>query len=174
MSSKAKPLPDLQTLEHLFVVTSRSPSGLLWLNPTCTKYKQGAVAGCLRKNLYWYVCINKKQYLVHRIIYFMHHKINIDQMQIDHIDQDSSNNSILNLRIATHAQQQCNKTAKKNSTSKYKGVGWCKALNKWRASICINKKRMHIGYYSTELEAAMAYNAAAEKHHSNFAYLNNV
>ena len=30
--------------------------------------------------------------------------------------------------------------------------------NKWQTSISINKKRVHIGTYNTEKEAAIAYN----------------
>ena len=174
MMPNAKPLPSLDFLENTFQLSNESSSNLIWIKPTCTKLKPGSMAGCLRKNLYWYVSFDKKQYLVHRIVYFMYHKINIDHIQIDHINQNKFDNSIFNLRIATHSQQQCNKTAKKNSTSNHKGVSWHPPLSKWRASICVNKKRMHIGYYATELQAAVAYNTAAEKHHLNFAYLNNV
>lgn len=171
---KAKPLPPLNVLEHLFQIDKASPSGLIWLNPTNSKQKPMSIARHKRKNQYWYVSVNYAQVLVHRIVYYLHHKINIDEYMIDHIDQDSTNNNIDNLRIANHQQQQCNKKGKQNSTSKYKGVSWCKVLSKWKASICVNCKRMHIGYYETEKEAALAYNKKANQLHSSFAFLNDV
>ena len=108
------------------------------------------------------------------IFYFLYHQTDISSLTIDHIDQNTLNNSINNLRISTHQEQQCNKKGKQNSSSKYKGVNWSKSLKKWRASICVNKKRMHIGYYANEIEAAKAYNAAAKKLHGTFAFLNDV
>ena len=171
---KAKPLPSLEKLSQVFEICNESPSGLIWKKPLNAKQKPGSVGGHQRKNNYWYVSFERSQLLVHRVIYFMHHKIDITNFKIDHIDQNPANNKIENLRIATHQQQQCNKKGKKNSSSKYKGVNWAKQQNKWRASICVNNKRMHIGYFENEIDAAKAYNAASQKHHGQFAFLNNV
>ena len=41
-------------------------------------------------------------------------------------------------------------------TSKYKGVSFNKANNKWQAYITINGKRKYLGYHPTELEACKA------------------
>lgn len=45
----------------------------------------------------------------------------------------------------------------KRKTSKYRGIQWCPKRKKWRVSRQINKKRVRIGDYKTEKEAAMAY-----------------
>jgi len=171
---KPKPLPSFHDLNSVFEISTTSPSGLIWKKPTCTKQKVNQPAGHMRNNKYWYVSFNRQQLLVHRVIYFLYHQTDISNVTIDHIDQNTLNNSINNLRISTHQEQQCNKKGKQNSSSKYKGVNWSKSLQKWRASICVNKKRMHIGYYANEIEAAKAYNAAAEKLHGTFAFLNDV
>jgi hypothetical protein len=171
---KPKPLPCLKELSNAFEISTTSSSGLIWINPQNAKQKTNQVAGHKRNNKYWYVSFQYKQLLVHRIIYALYHQVDITKLTIDHIDQNSLNNSIENLRASTHQEQQCNKKGKPNSTSKYKGVGWCKQLKKWRVSICVNKKRMHIGYYFDELEAAHAYNNAAKQLHGSFAFLNNV
>lgn len=42
-------------------------------------------------------------------------------------------------------------------TSKYKGVSFKKASNKWRTRITINGKQKHLGYFKTEIEARQAY-----------------
>ena len=44
--------------------------------------------------------------------------------------------------------------------SKYRGVSYDK--NNIRAIVCVNKKLHHIGYYKTEVEAALAYNKKAQ------------
>lgn len=171
---KTKPLPSIDQLMKTFEISKCSPSGLIWKKPLSTKQKRGDIAGHKRKNKYWYVSFNYSQLLVHRVVYFMYYKTDITNYKIDHIDQDQSNNKVENLRIATHQQQQFNKKGKQNSSSKYKGVNWAKQQNKWRASICVNKKRMHIAYFENEIDAAKAYDAAAKQHHGQFAFLNNV
>jgi hypothetical protein len=171
---KAKQLPPIDQLMETFEISKHSPSGLIWKKPLNTRQKTGGIAGHKRKNNYWYVSFNYSQLLVHRVVYFMHYKTDITNHNIDHIDQDQSNNNIENLRIATHQQQQCNKKGMQNSTSIYKGVGWAKQQNKWKASICVNNKRMHIGYFENEIDAAKAYDAAAKRYHGQFAFLNNV
>ena len=58
-----------------------------------------------------------------------------------------------------------------NKSSKYKGVSWHKQTKKWTAYIRINKK-VHIGIFSSEKDAAKAYNESAKKHWGEFARLN--
>jgi hypothetical protein len=45
-------------------------------------------------------------------------------------------------------------------SSKFKGVCWHKGKLKWDASITINKKRIHLGYFKCEEEASNAYKSA--------------
>ena len=59
-------------------------------------------------------------------------------------------------------------------TSKYKGVDWKKQQKKWRAILCSNGKKNHIGYFDDEKEAARAYNKAVLEHRGEFAVLNDV
>lgn len=47
---------------------------------------------------------------------------------------------------------------KRKSTSKYRGVTWCKRDRAWIAQISRNKIRYCLGYFSCEHEAARAYN----------------
>ncbi|AXS25549.1 MULTISPECIES: AP2 domain-containing protein [Staphylococcus] len=60
----------------------------------------------------------------------------------------------------------------KNSSSKYKGVRLYK--NKWRASITINGKRIHLGSFDKESDAAKAYNMAVVDLWNGNGYLNSV
>lgn len=78
----------------------------------------------------------------------------------------------LHKREASTAQNAMNKGSVPNGTSKFKGVSWCRAKQKWKVSISIDGDRVHLGYFSSEEEAAKAYDDRARIHHGEFARLN--
>ena len=94
------------------------------------------------------------------------------KIEIDHEDKNGLNNSRSNLRQATRSQNNANRSSQINSSSKYLGVNWDAVRNKWRAMICKDNKRMHIGMYFKEEDAAIAYNTKAIELHGEFANLN--
>ena len=94
-------------------------------------------------------------------------------MVVDHIDIDGMDNRSANLRAATRAQNSRNrKKISKPCSSKYKGVSWQKRSLKWHARITFEEKRIHLGYFKNEFDAAKAYDEAAKKYHGEFACLN--
>ena len=94
--------------------------------------------------------------------------------KVDHIDHDGLRNTRDNLRLATKQEngfnRQINKTP--NKTSKYKGVCWHKRDQKWEAYICIDGNPNHIGYFNTEIDAALAYDKVAIHLHGGYMCLN--
>lgn len=80
---------------------------------------------------------------------------------VDHINGNCLDNRKQNLRIVTHSQNMANSRKKTIKTSKYKGVHYDKYHCKWRASIRFNKKLKNIGRFTTEIEAARAYDKEA-------------
>jgi hypothetical protein len=96
---------------------------------------------------------------------------------VDHIDNDSLNNTGKNLRI-TDRKGNLRNTSKrrmvsgKPTSSRYKGVSWDKKLCKWRAKIHLGRKNIHIGYYKDEKEAARAYDSRARELYGEYAWLN--
>ncbi len=107
-----------------------------------------------------------KKVQMHRLI------INAKRGQIvDHINGDGLDNRQSNLRICTNMQNMQNMKARWGK-SKYKGVHWVDKQKKWRAQMTINYKRINLGYFSSEIEAAKAYDTAAIKHFGEFANIN--
>jgi hypothetical protein len=112
----------------------------------------------------------QKRIMMHREII----KAPVD-VQVDHIDGNRLNNTKENLRLVTRQQNQMNRRKlKTNSSSKYKGVTFYSKVNLWVATIYFKNKRIHLGYYKTELDAAKAYNNAAKEVHGEYARLNDL
>ena len=111
-----------------------------------------------------------KGFLSHRMIYYLHHG-ELPEF-IDHIDGDTRNNTLSNLRPCSHAQNLANKRPAVNGSSKFLGVCWCKRRGKWVAQITKDGKVTGLGRFTDEQDAANAYNTAAIEFHGEFANLN--
>jgi hypothetical protein len=120
--------------------------------------------------------VNSVGYAVRGYSISMHRLImNCDKgLLVDHINHEPLDNQKRNLRICTTSQNGMNRVPKKGGTSKYKSVYFNKAAKKWRASIMINGKSIHLGTFNTELEAAQAYNAKAKELFGEFAHINKI
>lgn len=124
---------------------------------------------------YLLVYVNNKPYLVHRIIFLWHHGYLPDM--IDHIDRNKRNNHIKNLRESTLSENNINKVKVKlikgnKPSSQYKGVSWEQDRKKWRVKIMKDGKRIDLGRFINEIDAAKAYNIAAINLHGEFTCLN--
>ena len=93
---------------------------------------------------------------------------------VDHINHDTLDNRRNNLRIVNKHQNAMNRKGHDDSLSKYKGVTFNKNkyIQKWQASIMKNYKKIHLGYFTNQRDAAMAYDLAARKHFKHYAFLN--
>lgn len=81
-------------------------------------------------------------------------------MVIDHIDGNGLNNQKSNLRFATWAQNCNNRVHKRRAGhSEYRGLFRDDRTGKWSARIKIGNTRHFLGHYSTEHDAALAYDA---------------
>jgi hypothetical protein len=112
----------------------------------------------------YYACRHGSRKKEPRPFYRMHRCItNAPKgMEVDHINGDGLDNRRSNLRIVTH-RQNCQNQQYKKITSKYPGVCWHKASDKWAAAISINGKPKHLGLFKTELEAFEVYKRALNK-----------
>jgi len=89
---------------------------------------------------------------------------------VDHRNCDSLDNRRSNLRHATPSQNMQNRRKKKNTTSKYRGVWFYNG--KYESQISYRGKKMWVGIFDSEIDAAHAYDEAAKKYHGEFARLN--
>lgn len=87
---------------------------------------------------------------------------NKDKIIVDHIDGDRSNNRLNNLRVTKKLKNPINCKKYKNNKSGVIGVYWNSRLEKWCASIGINKKIIHLGVFEV-FEDAVEERLKAEK-----------
>ena len=91
---------------------------------------------------------------------------------VDHINGDGLDNRRVNLRIVSHRINLANQRTQLGRSSRFKGVSFNKRGQQWEAYIKVNGKQRRLGWYENELNAAMAYNAAATEAWGEFARLN--
>lgn len=125
-----------------------------------------------RNKYYARANIGRREVLMHRFIFGAEHG-----SIVDHINMNGLDNRKSNLRYASRSHNGAN-TKKLNThgaTSVYKGVyleTYKSQNSRWRARVKVNGKRINLGSFDTETDAALAYDAAAKEHFGEFARLN--
>lgn len=129
--------------------------------------KIGSVAGGPHNRGYWNIRIGDKKYLAHRLAWiWMTGEWPEDQ--IDHKDNNRSNNAWYNLREASKNQNARNTTKYSNSKSGIKGVSFHKASGKYIAQIQLNGRNKHLGVFDDIEKAREAYKIAVAWYHREF------
>ncbi len=128
---------------------------LFWKKCKAPWIRPGSRAGSKRKDGYWEVGFNGKNWLLHRLIYLFH-KGKLPPM-LDHIDRNPSNCRIENLRPSNKAHNAHNSGKNTRNTSGYKGVSWDKAKGKWCVRTKHEGKYKFLGYFTNKKEAYNVY-----------------
>lgn len=129
----------------------------------------GRVAGHLNSTGYCTINLGRRHYQASRLAWLYVHG-RWPEGEIDHVDHNPSNNRMSNLRDASHEQNLRNlKRVNARNKSGVRGVSWCRATQRWRASICLDGKPKNLGRFDTVAEAAEAYAIAAYDAYGEFA-----
>jgi hypothetical protein len=129
----------------------------------------GKEAGRLRPSGYRTVSLYGSICQTHRIVYKWVTGLDIEDTHLDHIDSDRSNNRFHNLQPITQQQNVWKQSERnRNTSSVYKGVSWHKASGKWISYISVDNKKIHLGLFTSELEAHRAYCLAALERFGEF------
>jgi len=113
------------------------------------------------------ISINGVRYLVHRIIFFMHH--GHEPKVVDHVDRDPTNNAIENLRAATKAENAYNCGVRVDNSSGFRNVTWHGQKLKWQVMLMQGGKRKSYGLYHDIEEAANVAATARKDTYGDFA-----
>ncbi len=60
------------------------------------------------------------------------------------------------------------------ASSLFRGVNWNKKNRKWKAYIRPNGHQVHLGFFDSEKDAALAYNQKANELYGEYALLNDI
>ncbi len=152
-----KELPSQERLKELF---DYREGQLFRKIDTAKNCKKGTIAGGLNKGQRYYrVKIDKTQYQLHRVIYKWHFGNFNEDFFIDHINQNTLDNRVENLRLVTVRENAFN-------LKNVRGCSFNKKTGKYRSGIRVDGKTKMLGCYTTLEEAKNAYLKAKNVFHT--------
>ncbi len=92
-----------------------------------------------------------------------------DEMDMDHINGDRSDNRWINLRLASRSQNNMNQKRRSDNRSGCKGVSWRADTEKWHARITVKGRVILLGNFTDKAQAIAARRAAEPIYHEQFA-----
>lgn len=129
-----------------------------------SRHRVGDVAGVDAGRGYIRVGIGRRLFAAHRLAW-LHVHGKWPTHQVDHINQDKSDNRLANLRVVDSFAN-CQNTGP-NSRNKCGVKGVCRIGDKWRAMIHHRGKNIYLGLFDSLDDAGRAYAAGAAKHHTH-------
>lgn len=123
----------------------------------------GDLAGTVNSKGYLRIGINHKSYLCQRLAWLYEYG-EWPSNEVDHINHVRSDNRIDNLRNVAGLDNQKNVSKRKDNNSGFTGVSWNAKSSKWVAQMQVNKKKIHLGYFSSLEDAVCARKQANIEH----------
>jgi len=159
---------ELPPVEELREVFEYRDGALYWRVHRGLRREIGKMAGCKDPSSgYIRVRYKYRQYLAHRIIWAICN--GYPPSLIDHINGDTYDNRIENLREATVSSNQCNQKIRRTSVSGIKGVSWSSKSRKWVGQVWHQKRLYSAGFFDSKEECAAAVRKLREELHGEFA-----
>lgn len=131
--------------------------GWIWLRAKAGVQVGKRAGSCSRR--YWTILIDGKDYYSSNLAWF-YITGEWPLVQVDHINRNSRDDRWVNLRLATHGQNQTNKIYPKKSGLP-RGVSKDR-MDMFRARVCIQGIPKYLGTYTTAEEAHQVYLKASE------------
>lgn len=135
------------------------------------RYKPGTPVETVDTKGYIQIGYNGKKYKAHRLVWlYMYGYLPEIGMDIDHINRNTSDNRLANLRLVAHKINMQNQTKRVTNTSGITGVYYdaspsrANRVKKWRACIMVAGKYIHLGWVHTKEEAIKLRDEANMKH----------
>lgn len=135
-----------------------------WMKDRGRNAKAGSPAGKLENNGYIRIKIDGKLHSAHRLAYLYVYGY-FPASDIDHINQNKSDNRIENLRECDRSENRQNTKAPSNNKSGHKGVSWNKEARKWRACISVKGRQHYLGDFKEIGDAIQTWKRAASVLH---------
>ena len=149
------------TQERLKNLLAYDPkSGKFFRRTSRGGFEVGTEMGC-GSNGYVLIRVDRRLYRAHRLAWLYVHGY-FPEHGLDHIDRDTTNNRIDNLREVSQVCNLRNCGNRVNNTTGVKGVHWHKQIGKWRAVIAIPGRQPSLGVYNDFVDAVCARLAAEQ------------
>lgn len=136
-----------------------------WVKPAGLKMKPGQIAGCVGKNGYRSIRIDRTLHTAHRLAWLYVHAT--WPTQLDHMNGRRADNWIANLRDVPQSMnaQNIRRAPKGKKYSQLLGACWCKYWQVWHSKIRVDGKSRSLGRFPNETEAHEAYLSAKRRLH---------
>lgn len=156
--------------------TFKDPSYAPRVNKRCS----GKEAGCMSEytdkqgklHRRWCIRIFDIKLYRYQIVWALFNNEWIGKNSLDHIDRDSTDDRIENLRPASQKDQAGNCGKRSHNTTGYKGVIYIKSRGKYYAQMTISEngkgKHIYVGSFNTPEEAHEAYCKRAKNYFGEF------
>lgn len=158
---RCKPLPSLEFLNERF---SYNPETGFFCR------KSDGYQGYVNCTGYRQIAIGDQIYFVHRLAWKMSYGADPDH-EVDHVNGNRSDNSVINLRAASSSQNNQNRRLSSRNKSGVKGVfrvKWNKDV-KWRVAVGHNRGEYHIAHFTCFGKAVQHARHTRKTLHANFA-----
>lgn len=121
----------------------------------------GRLAGS-RSGRYSVVTLKGVSYLLHRLIFKV--ATGRDPDVLDHVNGDSRDNSITNLREVSQQVNSMNSAMPSTNKSGCVGVRWDKREDRWRSYIKVSQRQITLGYFRSYGDAVAARKKAERRY----------